>query len=170
MHNLKNLNLLGKKINIENSSDISKKDLSGLVIFETKNIIVLKLKEKEIKIKKNEILKFKEILWFCMSEKKLSVRGKLIEGKITKMKAKKTAQVEIKVIKYIPKYERYLVNKKRYSVHVPEDVDVKVDDNVLCGETRKISKTKSFVIIKKIDSLKKGDLEWNKLVQTQYKA
>lgn len=62
MHNLKNLNLLGKKINIENSSDISKKDLSGLVIFETKNIIVLKLKEKEIKIKKNEILKFKEIL------------------------------------------------------------------------------------------------------------
>jgi small subunit ribosomal protein S17 len=94
-----------------------------------------------------------------MTEKKLSVRGKLIEGKITKMKAKKTAQVEIKVIKYIPKYERYLVNKKRYSVHVPDDVKVEVDDNVLCGETRKISKTKSFVIIKKIESLKKGDLE-----------
>jgi RNase P/RNase MRP subunit p29 len=61
MHNLKSLDLIGKNILIENSSDISKKDLNGLVIFETKNIIVLKYKEKNIKIKKNEILKFKEI-------------------------------------------------------------------------------------------------------------
>lgn len=95
-----------------------------------------------------------------MPEKNLSVRGKLIEGKIIKMKAKKTAQVEVKTIKFIPKYERYLVRKSKYAVHVPEGVSVSVGDDVLCGETRKISKTKSFVIIKKINSTKNaGDLD-----------
>jgi len=92
-----------------------------------------------------------------MPEKKLSVRGKLIEGTITKMKAKKTAQVEVQSIKYIPKYERYLKDRSRFSVHVPDEIEVSVGDKVLCGETRKISKTKSFIILKKIDSIKKGD-------------
>jgi len=167
MVNLKNIDMIGKKIFLENSSDKSKKNLSGLMIFETKNTVVLKTNEKKIiKIKKNEILKIKEVLWFDMVEKKLSVRGKLIEGKVLKMKAKKTAQIEIKTTKFIPKYERYLVTRNRYSVHVPEDVTISVGDNVLCGETRKISKTKSFVVIKKIDSVQ-GDLKWNKLVHTQ---
>lgn len=158
MHSLKNIDLIGKKIKIENSSDKTKQNLLGTVIFETKNIVVLRC-EKIIKIKKNEILKYK-ILWCNMPEKNLSVRGKLIEGKIIKMKAKKTAQVEVKTIKFIPKYERYLVRKSKYAVHVPEGVSVSVGDDVLCGETRKISKTKSFVIIKKINSTKNaGDLD-----------
>jgi small subunit ribosomal protein S17 len=92
-----------------------------------------------------------------MPEKKLSVRGKLLEGKIIKAKSKKTAQIEVKTTKYIPKYERYLVKRNRYSVHVPDGFSVTIGDDVLCGETRKISKTKHFVIIKKIDLSKKGD-------------
>jgi len=63
MHNLKDLNLIGKKILIENSSDFSKKNLSGLTIFETKNIVIIRTKKNKIlKIKKNEILKIKEVL------------------------------------------------------------------------------------------------------------
>jgi small subunit ribosomal protein S17 len=93
-----------------------------------------------------------------MVEKNLSVRGKLIEGKVLKLKAKKTAQIEVKTTKYIPKYERYLVNRNRYSVHVPDEISLVVGDNVLCGETRKISKTKSFVVIKKIDVVQ-GELK-----------
>ena len=68
------------------------------------------------------------------------------------MKSKKTAHVEIKTIKFIPKYERYLVKKSTFAVHVPEGMDVTVGDTVLCGETRKISKTKSMVIIKKTNT------------------
>jgi len=94
-----------------------------------------------------------------MPEKKLSIRGKLLEGKVVKMKAKKTAQIEIKTTKYIPKYERYLVNRSKHSVHVPEDISINVGDDVLCGETRKISKTKSFVVIKKLNPSKEGDLK-----------
>ncbi len=59
MHNLKHLDLIGKNIIIENSSDKTKIKLSGLIIYETKNIVVLKTDKKNIKLKKNEILKFK---------------------------------------------------------------------------------------------------------------
>ena len=80
-----------------------------------------------------------------------SIRGKLIEAKIIRMKSKLTASVEVKNTKFIPKYERYILKKSHFSVHVPEGMDVVVGDIVLCGETRKISKTKSMIIIKKVE-------------------
>jgi small subunit ribosomal protein S17 len=89
-----------------------------------------------------------------MTKLNFSVRGKLIEGKVIRMKSKKTAHIEIQRIKYIPKYERYLIKKNSYAVHIPDDIDISIGDKVLCGETRKISKTKSFVVIKKIDNNK----------------
>jgi len=82
-----------------------------------------------------------------------SIRGKLIEAKIIRMKSKKTAHVEIKTIKFIPKYERYLVKKSIFAVHIPDELNVNIGDTVLCGETRKLSKTKSMIIIKKIESI-----------------
>jgi len=108
-----------------------------------------------------------------------SIRGKLIEAKIIRMKSKLTASVEVKNTKFIPKYERYILKKSHFSVHVPEGMDVVVGDIVLCGETRKISKTKSMIIIKKVeptnepkkeklkkqkttDSKEESDEEWNK--------
>ena len=93
---------------------------------------------------------------------KHSVRGKLIEGKIIKKKSKKTAHIEITRTKFIPKYERYLVKKSKFAVHVPEDIDVSVNDIVLCGETKKISKTKSMIIIKKIDKASTNKASTNK--------
>lgn len=110
-----------------------------------------------------------------------SIRGKLIEAKIIRMKSKKTAHVEIKTIKFIPKYERYLVKKSIFAVHIPDELNVNIGDTVLCGETRKLSKTKSMIIIKKIESIvpeknkidsipidtlqKIGDEKWSKLMQ-----
>ena len=185
MYNIKYLDLIGKNIKIENSSDVSKINIKGLVIYETKNIVVIKNKFNKIKkIKKQEILKL-TIMWFFMDKSKISVRGKLFEGQITKMKAKNTAHIIIKQTKYIPKYERYLVVRKVYPVHVPDGLDVAVGDMVLCGETRKLSKTKSKIIIRKLtekeiknieveksketdvveektDDKEAGDSEWNK--------
>lgn len=85
-----------------------------------------------------------------MDKSKISIRGKLFEGQITRMKTKNTAYISIKQTKYIPKYERYLVVRKVYPVHVPDGMDVAVGDMVLCGETRKLSKTKSKIIIRKL--------------------
>ncbi|MDD3178619.1 MAG: 30S ribosomal protein S17 [Candidatus ainarchaeum sp.] len=81
----------------------------------------------------------------------LSVRGKMVEGKVIRMKSKKTAQIEISRTKFIPKYERYLFEKSKFAAHVPDGLEISVGDNVLCGETRKISKTKSMIVIKKQD-------------------
>jgi len=106
------------------------------------------------------------------TKKNLSVRGKLIEAKIIRMKSKKTAHVEVKTIKYIPKYERYLVKKSRFAVHVPDEITVAVGDTVLCGETRKISKTKSMIILKKIDvdNTKSEKLKKTKSAESTIKA
>jgi len=72
MLNLKNINLIGKNVVIENSSDLSKINVNGLVIFETKNILTIKNKENEIKkIKKNEILKLKDVMWCLWLNQKL---------------------------------------------------------------------------------------------------
>ena len=60
MYNIKYLNLIGANIKIQSSSDINKNNIEGLVIYETKNIVVIKNKLNRIqKIKKQEILKLK---------------------------------------------------------------------------------------------------------------
>ncbi|HOD89729.1 MAG TPA: ribonuclease P protein subunit [archaeon] len=60
MPKLKDIDLIGKMIVIENSSDLNKIGLNGLVVYETKNIVVVKHNEKFKCIKKAEILKIKE--------------------------------------------------------------------------------------------------------------
>jgi len=58
MLNLKDIEHIGQKIIIKNASDISKINICGLVINETKNILVIRTKDdKQITVKKNEILK-----------------------------------------------------------------------------------------------------------------
>jgi len=60
MLKVNNINLIGKKIKIVNSSDPTKNDLKGIVIFETKNNLVLRKENlKIIKIRKSEIIKNK---------------------------------------------------------------------------------------------------------------
>jgi small subunit ribosomal protein S17 len=76
----------------------------------------------------------------------LNVRGNKFVGVVTKAKAPKTVTVEWTRYVYIPKYERY--EKRRSKVHAHDELGVKEGDVVLIGETRKISKTKSFVVLK----------------------
>lgn len=83
----------------------------------------------------------------CPKHGTLKVRGVLQKGKVVSTKAKKTAVVEIQYIRFVPKYERYEKRKSRVKVHVPECVSVKEGDSVKIGECRRISKTKSRVII-----------------------
>lgn len=80
-------------------------------------------------------------------EKKYSVRGVVLRGVVIRQKTPKTAVVERKVMKKIPKYERSLAGLTRHVVHIPEGISVNVGDLVEIGETRKISKTKNFIIL-----------------------
>lgn len=91
------------------------------------------------------------------NEKKLSIRGMRKQGTIVSNKMKKTAVVEMDIVKYFPKYKRWAKDKSRMAVHIPEGIDVDIGDKVEFGETRKISKTKSWVITQIIKKTEEGE-------------
>jgi small subunit ribosomal protein S17 len=86
----------------------------------------------------------------------LVVRGKVFEGKVTSAKSQKTVTVERAVVHFVPKYERYKKTRSKIKAHVPDSLKVKEGDWVRIGETRKISKTKSFVVL---EVMKKNEEE-----------
>lgn len=89
----------------------------------------------------------------CPKHGNISTRGMKKTGKIVSTKTKRTAVVEMDIVKHLPKYKRWARDKSRVSVHCPDCMNVEVGDEVLFEETKKISKTKSWVITKII---KKG--------------
>ncbi len=87
----------------------------------------------------------------CPTHSEISVRGMKKIGKIVSTKARRTAVIELDVVKKISKYKRWARDKSRMPVHKPGCMDVKVGDKVLVNETRKISKTKAWVITEILD-------------------
>ncbi len=81
-------------------------------------------------------------------EKKYPIRGNIFEGIVTSKKADKTITVRRELTQYIPKYERYKKVFSKVKAHVPEGKEVEEGDKVRIGETRKISKTKNFILMK----------------------
>ncbi len=82
----------------------------------------------------------------CPIHGSIKTRGAEIIGKVVSDKAKRTVIVEREYTKYIYKYERYLRKKSRIPAHNPDCIGAKVGDIVKIAETRKISKTKAFVV------------------------
>lgn len=80
------------------------------------------------------------------SRKTFRVRGNEIVGKVVSAKTPKTVTVMREIVVYIPKYERYKKLRSKVHAHNPEWINAKENDIVKIGETRKISKTKSFVV------------------------
>ena len=82
------------------------------------------------------------------TEKTYSIRGNIFEGVVTSAKANKTVTVERILTQYIQKYERYKKIKSKIKAHNPESINAKEGDKVRVGETRRISKTKNFIVMK----------------------
>ncbi len=76
----------------------------------------------------------------------LKYRGIQLEGKVVSDKAKKTVIVEVDYAKYVYKYERSLRKRSRIPAHNPDCINAKVNDTVNVAETRRLSKTKTFVV------------------------
>ena len=109
---------------------------------------VAKKTEKKVKVAKAVISKANE-------ETKYPIRGIILDGVVKSAKAKRTVTVERQLTHYIHKYERYKKVYSKIKAHVPEGMIVKEGDKVRIGETRKISKTKNFVIIEVL-----GEKKW----------
>ena len=86
----------------------------------------------------------------CPFHGTLPVRGQLFKGKVVKT-YKKSAVVEREILRKIPKYERYLKKRSKIHAHNPRCIDARVGDTVTIAECRPLSKTKSFVIVERID-------------------
>lgn len=76
----------------------------------------------------------------------LKYRGMQFEGKVVSDKAKKTVIVEVPYTMYVYKYERSLRRRSRIPAHNPECINAKLNDMVNVAETRRLSKTKTFVV------------------------
>ena len=83
----------------------------------------------------------------CPFHGTLKVRGRSFVGKITRPIMHKTAVIEFPRQFYIPKFERYEKRMSRIKAHVPPCMELKQGDTIRIMETRKLSKTKSFVAL-----------------------
>ena len=84
---------------------------------------------------------------FCTFHGRLSVRGKLIEGKVVSSKAPKMIVVQQEAPKFITKFKRYARSRSKIHAYKPSCIDVKEGDVVLTAECRPISKSVSFVVV-----------------------
>lgn len=89
----------------------------------------------------------------CPFHGDIKVRGRTFVGKVVTSLAKNTATVTWERRHKMPKYERYETRKTKITVHNPECINAKKDDQVRIAECRPLSKTKRFVIIENLGKL-----------------
>ena len=87
---------------------------------------------------------------YCVWHGELRVRGKIFRGIVVSDKMDKTVTVVIPMLIKVPKYERYIRKRIKIKAHNPPCINARVGDIVVIGETRKISKTKAFVVLAKV--------------------
>lgn len=83
----------------------------------------------------------------CPFHGHLSVRGQIFEATVVSTAMQRTAVVERTILRPLPKYERYAKRRRRYLVHDPPCLKVRVGRLVRVAETRPLSKTVTFCIV-----------------------
>merc|ERR1712223_2174980 len=85
----------------------------------------------------------------CPFTGKVSIRGRILTGVITKMKMNRTVVIRRDYLHYVKKYNRFEKRHKNMSVHMsPCFRDVQVGDVATVGECRPLSKTVKFNTLK----------------------
>ena len=87
----------------------------------------------------------------CPFHGTLPVRGRMHTGNVVSQ-SQATVRVRWDYYRFLPKYERYMRQHSKVSAHVPPCMDIKKGDFVRIAECRPISKTKSFVVIEKMEA------------------
>ena len=95
----------------------------------------------------------------CPVHGSISVRGTVFTGAVVSAKPDKTVVVKRTIVQYVPKFERYKKTKSKIYAHNPACINAKENDIVKVGETRRLSKTKSFVVMEIIGKKKAVEAE-----------
>lgn len=85
------------------------------------------------------------------NDTKYPIRGGTFVGEVESTKMEKSATVRWEYAEKVPKFERYERRNTKITVHIPENMEIEEGDTVKVGETRPISKTKSHVVMEKIE-------------------
>ncbi len=91
----------------------------------------------------------------CPLHGSLKTHGYKIEGIVVSDKARKTVIVQREYNTFLKKYERSLRNTSRVPAYNPECINAKTGDTVEISGTRRLSKTKSFVVTKVLNKVSK---------------
>jgi len=90
----------------------------------------------------------------CPFSGKVSIRGRILTGTVTKLKMNRTAVIRRDYLHYVKKYNRFEKRHKNMSVHLsPCFRDVTPGDVLTVGECRPLSKTVKFNTLKVTKSL-----------------
>ncbi len=81
----------------------------------------------------------------------LKTHGSELEGVVVSDRAAKTVIVERPYTTFLKKYERSLRKNSRIAAYNPACIGAKSGDTVIIAGTRKLSKTKSFVVTKIVE-------------------
>ncbi|MFW6286125.1 MAG: 30S ribosomal protein S17 [Nanoarchaeota archaeon] len=87
----------------------------------------------------------------CPYHSDVSVRGSMFEGRVVSDVMHNTVKVEWDNMVKSKKYSRYLKTRSRVTAHNPECITAKKGDKVLIAETRPLSKTKHFVVLRVLE-------------------
>lgn len=82
----------------------------------------------------------------CPIHGHLKTHGYEFEGVVVSDKAKKTVIIKREYSVFLKKYERSLRKTSRIPAYSPECIGAKVGDVVTIAGTRRLSKTKAFVV------------------------
>ena len=94
----------------------------------------------------------------CPFHGSLAVRGQTLEGTVASTDMEKTVVVEREYDVFVPKYDRYMKRRSRVPAHAPPCLELDRGDTVQIVETRPLSKTKSHVVVEKLESADPADL------------
>ncbi|KLO17002.1 hypothetical protein SCHPADRAFT_919644 [Schizopora paradoxa] len=82
----------------------------------------------------------------------ISIRGRILTGKVVSTKMTRTIIIRRDYLHYIPKYNRYEKRHKNLAAHVSPCFRVDVGDTVTVGQCRPLSKTVRFNVLRVMKS------------------
>jgi len=84
----------------------------------------------------------------CPFTSDVSIRGRILTGKVVSTKMTRTIIIRRDYLHYIPKYNRYEKRHRNLAAHVSPAFRVEVGDLVTVGQCRPLSKTVRFNVLR----------------------